>query len=117
MIESDNNYFITECIGGRYIQVCPCGCKNVHLQGISIYCRKEDDKIKLYQIHMENGLEQLLSDFPERHSPSPRRNAINLLFGCEDGCIFSLIVAQHKGDNVVRGEGKFKFTDDVIEYD
>jgi hypothetical protein len=117
MIESVRNYFMTECGGGRCIQVCPCGCKNVHLRGINIYCRKEDDKIKLYHIHMENGLEQLLDDFPERSSPSPRRNSIDLLFECEDGCEFSLIIAQHKGDNVIRGKGKFKFTDDVIEYD
>lgn len=112
------NYFIVDNdeTGLGSSQVCKCGCENVHLKSIEAFCRHEDCDITFYEIDMQDGLKGIIEKYPEKECPSPRRNALIVYFYCEDGCEFSLVILQHKGNNMIDGHSvQIPFDDDEFE--
>lgn len=99
------NYFLVDDDDGYMpFQVCSCGCEQVHIKSIQAFCRQEDCDVNFYDIDMIQGLKSNIENYPEKYCPSSRRNAITVQFYCEEGCLFSLTIAQHKGRNYVEGK-------------
>jgi hypothetical protein len=85
-----------------YSLECPrCGERNLHHKLIRIYGRPEDGPTAYTEISADAAdpkQKPWVDDFPENQNPSPRRDAVSIVFQCEqcEGGL-SLNIWQHKG--------------------
>lgn len=80
------------------IVVCPiCKHEQTHQIAVEIFSRNED----------EEGVSTLIDFYDGTQSevifsnPSDRRQGLRIIFRCEDGCKFALVIYQHKGFTTV----------------
>ena len=83
----------------------------MHQQTVEVYNRSEDSPDKPVIVpgcdefgvpsvasDEELSIEKALEELPVRGNPSFRRSGLRVWFYCEQGCINSLVVLQHKGN-------------------
>jgi len=85
---------------------CPfCGSDYTHHGDVEVYVRDRDDgESQITLVNAKSKKTALMKD-ELNANPSWRRNGIRIWFECEAGCqeVFSITIAQHKGQTWVSG--------------
>ena len=86
------------------IIICPkCKHELTHQIATEIFSRKEDGEEISTSIDAYDGNQSKVI----YSNPSNRRQGLRIIFRCEDGCKFALVIYQHKGFTTLDYEKEF----------